>query len=164
MAKIVTLQILVDDENEARIADGLNDMMRMAATPIDPTDAHGGSWIIDWRLKWGEDQIMAVSVTEEINDAIGNDTYSEGDAFPGDSFPVLPGFDYTLVPTGQDAMDSLWIKVPALREADEGGDLAVQIKRTHEGVLIDVTGGLDCELLSTACAEFSDVAEEAVAA
>ncbi len=34
MAKIVTLEILVDSDNESEIADGLNDMLRTAQLPV----------------------------------------------------------------------------------------------------------------------------------
>ncbi len=78
MAKLVTLQILVDEEDESRIADGLNDMLREAAKPVDPDDADGRSWIVDWRLAWCDDQMLTQSVSEEINDAICNGTWPSG--------------------------------------------------------------------------------------
>jgi hypothetical protein len=80
MAKIVTLQILVDDD-ESHIADGLNEMLRTAAQPVDPDDADARSWIIDWRLAWGSGQMLLQPVPDEVADAICNDTYTEGDAF-----------------------------------------------------------------------------------
>ena len=49
MAKIVTLEILVDSDDESEIADGLNDMLRTAQIPVDPDDADARNWIIDWR-------------------------------------------------------------------------------------------------------------------
>jgi hypothetical protein len=164
MAKLVTLQILVDEDEEGNITDGLNEMLRSAATPVDPDDADARSWIVDWRLAWGDSGEMILPVPEEINDAICNGTYSEGDAFPGQSVPLLPGFDYTLIASSPTAMDSLWIKVPALRPPDEGGDLAVQVKRTHEGVIIDVRHGLDCDLMASVACEFSDAVSEAAPA
>lgn len=159
MAKIVTLQILVDEDDDSRIADGLNDMLRTAAQPVDPDDADARSWIIDWRLAWAGDQMLLQAVPDEIGDAICNDTYIEGDAFPGQAVSLLPGFEYNLIATDPKAMDSLWITVPALLPADEGGDLSVLIKRTHEGAIVDIwptnqEDGNEC--LSTAAAEFSD--------
>lgn len=159
MAKIVTLQILVDEDDDSHIADGLNDMLRTAAQPVDPDDADARSWIIDWRLAWAGDQMLLQAVPDEIGDAICNDTYIEGDAFPGQAVSLLPGFEYNLIATDPKAMDSLWITVPALLPADEGGDLSVLIKRTHEGAIVDIwptsqEDGNEC--LSTAAAEFSD--------
>ena len=169
VAKLVTLQILVDEEDESRIADGLNDMLREAAKPVDPDDADGRSWIIDWRLAWCDDQMLTQSVSEEINDAICNGTYSEGDAFPGQSVPLLPGFEYDLIATDPKVLDSLWITVPSLRPKDEGGDLSVLLTRTHEGAIVDIqpTNQEDRqEILATTAAEFSDAThpEEAVPA
>lgn len=68
MAKIVTLQILVDDDDESRIADALNDMLRSAAQPVDPDDADARSWIVDWRLAWAADQLLAQPVSAAIAD------------------------------------------------------------------------------------------------
>ena len=50
MAKIVTVEILVDSDDESEIADGLNDMLRTAQLPVDPNDPDARSWIIDYRL------------------------------------------------------------------------------------------------------------------
>ncbi len=159
MANIVTLQILVDEDDDSRIADGLNDMLRTAAQPVDPDDADARSWIIDWRLAWAGDKMLLQPVPDEIGDAICNDTYIEGDAFPGQAVSLLPGFEYNLIATDHKAMDSLWITVPAHRSADEGGDLSVLVKRTHEGAIVDIwptsqEDGNEC--LSTAAAEFID--------
>ena len=166
MAKIVTLLILVDEDDDSRIADGLNDMLRTAAQPVDPDDADARSWIIDWRLAWAGDQMLLQPVPDEVADAICNDTYIEGDAFPGQAVPLLPGFEYDLIATDPKAMDSLWITVPAHRPTEEGGDLSVLVKRTHEGAIVDIwptsqEDGKEC--LSSAAAEFSDAsrAEEA---
>lgn len=169
VAKLVTLQILVDEEDENRIADGLNDMLREAAKPVDPENDGGHSWIIDWRLAWCGNQMLTQSVSEEINDAICNGTYSEGDAFPGRSVPLLPGFEYDLIATDPKVLDSIWIAVPSHRPKDEGGDLSVLLKRTHEGAIVDIQPANQedrQEILSTAVAEFSDAAhpEEAVPA
>lgn len=162
MAKIVTLQILVDEDDESRIADGLNDMLRSAATPVDPDDADARSWVVDWRLGFGGGDLMLQGVQAEIDDAICNDTYSEGDAFPGQFPTLLPGFEYALSVSAPDAMDSLWITVPSCRPQDEGGDLSVLLKRTHEGVIVDVwpAGSEDGELLASIAVGFSDAVEE----
>lgn len=159
MAKIVTLQILVDDDDESRIADGLNEMLRTAAQPVDPDDADARSWIIDWRLAWAGDQMLLQPVPDDVADAISNDTYTEGDAFPGQAVPLLPGFEYDLIATDPKAIDSLWITVPAHRPRDEGGDLSVLLKRTHEGVVADIWPASQQdskEMLATAAAEYSD--------
>ena len=161
MAKIITLQILVDDDDEARIADGLNDMLRCAAQPVDPDDADARSWIVDWRLAWAADQLLAQPVSATIADAICNDTYSEGDAFQEQDVPLLPGFQYRLATLDAPAMDSLLVTVDSHLPPHEGGDLSVLLKRTHEGVIVDIwPAGLDGanECIATAAVAFSDVA------
>lgn len=164
MAKIVTLEILVDDDDESRIADGLNDMLRTAAVPVDPDDPDARSWIVDWRLGYGGGNLMLRDVPDSIGDAICNDTYSEGEAFPGQSATLVPGHDYALSVSCPDAMDSLWITVPSCRPQEEGADLSVLLKRTHEGVILDVwpAGVEDSNApIVSAGVEFSDaVAEE----
>ena len=95
MAKIVTLEILVDSDDESEIADGLNDMLRTAQIPVDPDDADARSWIIDWRLGVAGDQLRLQSISPSVEDAIVNGTYSEGDAFPSTAAPLHPGLEYT---------------------------------------------------------------------
>ena len=88
MAKIVTLEVLVDSDDESEIADGLNEMFRTAQLPVDPDNADARSWIIDWRLGVCGDQLRLQSISPSIEDAIVNDTYSEGDAFPSTAAPL----------------------------------------------------------------------------
>ena len=168
MAKIVTLEILVDSDNESEIADGLNEMLRTAQLPVDPDDADARSWIIDWRLGVCGDQLRLQSITPSVEDAIVNDTYSEGDAFASTAAPMHPGLEYELIATDPKAMDSLWIGVPSLCDREEGGDLSVLLKRTHEGVILDVWPASQeepGEILSSAAAMFADAPqpEEVVA-
>ena len=138
MAKIVTLEILVDSDNEAEISDGLNEMLRTAQLPVDPNDPDARSWIIDWRLGVGTGQLRLQSIPPSVEDAIVNDSYIEGEAFPSTAAPLHPGLEYELLATEPKAMDSLWIGVPALCDKGEGSDLSVLVKRTHEGVIVDV--------------------------
>lgn len=74
MAHIVTLRILVDEPDEARVYDGINEMLRAAQAPVD-LETDDSSWIIDWSIG------ICVKTSEEINDSICNDTYVEGEAF-----------------------------------------------------------------------------------
>ncbi len=168
MAKIVTLEILVDSDDESEIADGLNDMLRTAQLPVDPDNADARSWIIDWRLGVCGDQLRLQSISPSVEDAIVNDSYSEGDAFPSTAAPLHSGLEYELIATDPKAMDSLWIGVPSLCDRQEGGDLSVLVKRTHEGVILDVWPASQeeqSEILSSAAAMFADAPhpEEAVA-
>lgn len=159
MAKIVTLEILVDSDDEAQIADGLNDMLRTAQLPVDPDNADARNWIIDWRLGVCGDQMRLQGISPSIEDAIVNDTYSEGDAFPSTAAPLHPGLEYQLIATDPKAMDSLWIGVPAHCDKQEGSDLSVLLKRTHEGVILDVwpeSQDDQAEILSSAAAMFAD--------
>ena len=168
MAKIVTLEILVDSDDESEIADGLNEMLRTAQLPVDPDDVDARNWIIDWRLCVCGTQMRLQDIPPSVEDAIVNDTYSEGDAFPASAAPLHPGLEYELIATDPKAMDSLWIGVPAHCDKEEGGGLSVLLKRTHEGVIVDVWPASQeeqSEILSSAAAMFADVAqpEEAVA-
>ena len=108
------------------------------------------------------------SISPSVEDAIVNGTYSEGDAFPSTAAPLHPGLEYELIATDPKAMDSLWIGVPSLCDREEGGDLSVLVKRTHEGVILDVWPASQeeqSEALSSAAAMFADAPqpEEAVA-
>lgn len=168
MAKIVTLEILVDSDDESEIADGLNEMFRTAQLPVDPADVDARSWIKDWRICVCGDQMRLQDIPPSVEDAIVNDTYSEGDAFPASAAPLHPGLEYELIATDPKAMDSLWIGVPAHCDKEEGGGLSVLLKRTHEGVIVDVWPASQeeqSEILSSAAAMFADVSqpEEAVA-
>ena len=168
MAKIVTLEILVDSDDESEIADGLNEMFRTAQLPVDPADVDARSWIKDWRICVCGDQMRLQDIPPSVEDAIVNDTYSEGEAFPASAAPLHPGLEYELIATDPKAMDSLWIGVPAYCDKEEGSDLSVLLKRTHEGVIVDVWAASQeeqSEILSSAAAMFADVAqpEEALA-
>ena len=169
MAKLVTLQILVDEDDDARIADGLNDMLRAAAQPVDPDDVDARNWIQDWRLAYCGDQMLTQPISDALADSICNATYTEGDAFPSQSAPLIPGFEYDLIASDPKAMDSLWITVPAHREPGEGGDLSVLLKRTDEGVIVDIwpaSQEFASESIASVAVEFSDATqhEEAMAA
>ena len=168
MAKIVTLEILVDSDDESTIAEGLTEMLQTAQLPVDPDDPDARSWIIDWRLAVCGNQLRLQPIPPSIEDAIVNDTYSEGDAFPSSTAPLHPGLEYELLATDPKAMDSLWIGVPSLCDHQEGGDLSVLLKRTHEGVIVDVWPASQeeqSEILSSAAAMFADAPqpEKAVA-
>jgi hypothetical protein len=70
MAHLVRLNILVDDENEASVCDGINEMLRVAQQPV---EEDGKSWIVDWAL----DNVRPTLT--ELDDSIVNETYAEGD-------------------------------------------------------------------------------------
>ena len=73
-AHIITVQILVDEPDEARIYDGLNEMFRTAQERVDE-DSDEGPWLVDW--KFGDIEV----VSDELTDSISNGTYVEGEAF-----------------------------------------------------------------------------------
>jgi hypothetical protein len=72
MAYIATINIVVDETEEARLYDGINEMLRTAQEPV---EEDGAPWIVDWAFTSVE------HVNEALNDAICNATYAEGDAF-----------------------------------------------------------------------------------
>lgn len=162
MPKIVTLEILVDSDNDAEISDGLNEMLRTAQLPVDPNDPDARSWIIDYRLGVCGDQLRLQSIPPSVEDAIVNGTYRQGAAFPSTAAPLHPGLEYELLATEPKAMDSLWIGVPALCDKEEGSDLSVLVKRTHEGVIVDVWPASmedqNGEVLDSAAVMFADAA------
>lgn len=162
MAKIVTIEVLVDSDDESEIADGLNEMLRTAQIPVNPDDIDAQSWIIDWRLCVCGNQMRLQAIPPSVEDAIVNDTYTEGEAFPASVAPLHPGLEYALIATAPKEMDSLWIGVPAHCDRLEGGDLSVLLKRTHEGLIVDVWPANQedqSEILSSAAAMFADVAQ-----
>ena len=73
-AHIITVQILVDEPDEARIYDGLNEMFRTAQERVDEYSDEG-PWLVDWSFS-----DLAV-VPDELGDSISNGTYVEGEAF-----------------------------------------------------------------------------------
>lgn len=161
MAKLVTLQLLVDSDDEASIADGVNEMLRNAQLPANRPDEDARSWLIDWRLGFCGGNLLLQPISASIEDAIVNNTYSEGDAFPSAAAPLHPGFEYELLASDPAQMDSLWITVPSHQEPSEAGDLSVLLKRTHEGVIVDVwpTRQEDAgELLASTAAMYADAA------
>lgn len=159
MAKIVTLELLVNSDDESEIADGLNDMLRAAQSPVDPDQDGITPWIVDWRLGYCGGQLRLQSLPAFVDASVAKGDYAEGDAFPSSSVPLHPGFEYELAVADPKAMDSLWIGVPSLCDKEEGGDLSVLVKRTHEGVIVDIWPASQedgDESLASAAAMFSD--------
>jgi hypothetical protein len=72
MACVVTIKVLVDEPDPARLMDGLEEMMQAASTPI---EEDGAPWLIDWNID------LETPVNDAIDDSIVNDTYVKGDAF-----------------------------------------------------------------------------------
>ena len=83
MAIIVSLQILVNDDCESRIADGLNEMLRSAAVPVDADDPGAPQWILDWRLADQRGNLFVDDVPESAVLALQDGAYEEGLAFVG---------------------------------------------------------------------------------
>ena len=88
MATIVTLQILVNDDCESRIADGLNEMLRAASLPVDADDPGSPQWILDWRLADRRGNLFVEDVPEPAALALLDGSYEEGLAFVGIPGPV----------------------------------------------------------------------------
>jgi hypothetical protein len=51
MAKVITLQIIVRDNDEQRIEEGLKDMLTAAQSPVDPDYADAQPWLATWSIK-----------------------------------------------------------------------------------------------------------------
>ena len=159
MSKLVTVQLLVDSDESNAIADRLHRMLREAAHRASPGDDTAKSWLLDWRLTWGAGECVQLLVQDpppSVTEAVANRTYCQGDAFHGHDVQLLPGVEYAMIASGPKAMDYLWLTVPSLRPEGEGGDLTVSIKRTAEGVIVDVCSSNDGAVLDTAACEFSD--------
>lgn len=69
MAHIVKLEILVDDPNQSRVYDSLNELLRNAQS------SETGNNIVDWTF---DDASM---IHSSLQDSLANETYSEGEAF-----------------------------------------------------------------------------------
>lgn len=70
-AHIVTIKLLVNEPDETRVYDGLNEMLSTAQSPVDDEPP----WIVDWKF----DAVMLANQT--LSDSIASNTYAEGDAF-----------------------------------------------------------------------------------
>lgn len=75
MAKLVTLQLLVNEDNEDHIVDGLNDALRTICHPMGSGCAEG-SFILDFKAP-----TRTREVPVEIDASIKAGTYTEGSAF-----------------------------------------------------------------------------------
>lgn len=76
MAHIITVHLLVDEvpgKGDSMVFDGLNEMFRAAQEPVDPDNPDETPFVLDWYF--GE----CKPVSNELADAIVNDTYEEGD-------------------------------------------------------------------------------------
>jgi hypothetical protein len=162
MAKIITLQVLVDMPDDETIEQCLVATFAKAMREDDS--------IVDYRLKdtYGDNEMYASPIPAEIEDAICNGTYSPGDAFRSGSFVLPTGKDYEFGPNDsaqRDCIDSVWITVPPpapLSDLPEGvtGNLSVYVRRTHEGVIVDVWahGAEDGGSIDSLGVEYSDAA------
>jgi len=72
MAKIVTIELIVDEDNDEAIADGLNEVLRPLTVAGDDESC---GWLVDYQFK------RSYYVPAHIEDSIVNETYEEGDAF-----------------------------------------------------------------------------------
>lgn len=72
MAHLVVVQILVDEHEESRVVDGINEMLKTAQQPV---EEGGPSWIVDWSIA------SARKTLKELDDSLVNEIYAEGDAF-----------------------------------------------------------------------------------
>jgi len=77
MAKIVNIQLLVNANDEAQIADGLNDALRSIVHPMGSGYAQD-SFILDYKLA---NLDAAVPATTEVEQDIANGSYEESAAF-----------------------------------------------------------------------------------
>lgn len=165
MARIVTVQLLVDLDAEADIIAAVHDLLA-------PHTKDEQGILIDYRLKGeGSDgHLYTLPISAALEDAIVNETYRPGDAFPTSGMMLPTDMDYNLPPdvTGdaqRNCVDSIWIEVPPPEPnpdypAGVTGNLSVYLKRTHEGVIVDIwpTGHEDGECFASTAAEFNDAA------
>lgn len=131
MARIVTLQLLVDCADDSETADCLHEIFRPLQRALQEEGCEAKSAFIDYKIVDGNGEIYASPVSPEIEDAITNETYSEGDAFagPNHSMVLANGKSYGL------GAQSIWINVPKARGSAEG--VALYIKRDLHGLDIE---------------------------
>lgn len=77
MAKLITIQLLVSENDESNIIDGLNDALRTIVHPMGSGGAEG-SFILDYTVP-----SRARDVPTAIEDSITAGNYTEGSAFAG---------------------------------------------------------------------------------
>lgn len=143
MAKIVTVQLLVNDEDDDKIETVIEAAMQ------DVVGHH--STVLDYRLKdsGGDNELYLSPVLPEIQARIDRGIYAPGDVFKTPAFSLPAGKDYDWpedrnADKQRECIDSIWISIPPPSPVDfdvEGvtGTLSVYIKRTWEGAFIEVT-------------------------
>lgn len=163
MARIVTLQLLVDADNEAEIADGINETLREHLRKFSPD-----SFIIDYRLAGmatPEPLLYTAPVSPKVEAAIVAGEFTEDMGFTTMQMALPLGRNFAMAhdPTGaaqREGEDRLYVEVFAHPEPDfpigAPGSIAVTINRTHEGVIVDLYASGTNRCIGTACAEFSD--------
>lgn len=131
MAKVVTLQILVDLDDESEIADCLNEVLRPLQRSFQEPGCESKSAVIDYKLGDGNGELYVTNVADSVENAICNETYSEGDAFSvSDRTFLLPaGKSYNL------GADSLWVNAHPHDKSAEG--VALYIHRDSFGVCVE---------------------------
>lgn len=131
MAKVVLLQLLVDLDDESAIADYLNEMLRPAQRSFQDRGCESQSAIIDYRLADGNGEMYIANVPQDVEDAICNETYLEGDAFGGEDrcFVLANEKTYGL------GAESLWINAHPHGRTRDG--VALYIRRDVSGVCVD---------------------------
>ena len=70
MAKVITLQVIVRDDDTQRIEEGLKDMFASAQSPVDP-DALEHPWLASWSIK------NIKPVNEEVEMAVTEQGWQE---------------------------------------------------------------------------------------
>ncbi|MDP1573151.1 MAG: hypothetical protein Q8M09_14900 [Pseudomonadota bacterium] len=73
MAYIATVKILIDEADEARVYDGINEMLRN--TQLGGPNHEDDGRFVDWAIGSVDE------TTDELDDSIANEAYAEGDAF-----------------------------------------------------------------------------------
>lgn len=130
MAKVVTLQILVDAESGSDAENVLNKLLE----PLKGSYRHDGkqcaSRVIDYKLADGNGEIYATPVLAEVDDAISNKDYVDGQAFrEPDSHLELPnGHTYNI------GAGSLWLNASTHGQSTSG--VTLYVRRDFHGVTV----------------------------
>lgn len=91
MAHLVTLTLLINDDNDGHVCDGVNEMLRTAQQPI---EQGGDFWLVDWSL----DNVRPT--LKELDKSLTKGSYAEGDlqrdwvAFSAKEAATDPGSNY----------------------------------------------------------------------
>ena len=131
MAKVVTLQILVDAESGGDAENALNELLGPLKDSFRRAGKQSASRVIDFKLTDGNDELYATPVLAEVDAAISDETYVDGQAFraPDNHLELPNGHTYNI------GAESLWLNATMHGKSTSG--VTLYINRDFHGVTVN---------------------------